>query len=289
MRSIASTLSPTNSRNARIHSAALHVTGRVERDDAGVHVVEEHVEIRRPALIHCGPAVSPRRRGMSRAAARKMLRPLPMKDRAMTNLAAARSRPRAADAPRRLRCRRLGDPALGAQIALADPFSPVPVTRPDARARRSSSRCSERALGNAAQRSRISPKARSGLPVFAQHQGGSGFAHASGRARGYLSAFPVAGVRHSAALFDRGLWRSSPARFARRSSPRRRRLRGRRRVARALRRLERSGVRPGRRCRSSSATRSSARRSGRSAARRGVGPAPVADASTRRRSSIETL
>ena len=35
-----------------IHPLALHVPGRVERDDAGVHVVEQDIEVRRPRLVH---------------------------------------------------------------------------------------------------------------------------------------------------------------------------------------------------------------------------------------------
>lgn len=36
----------------RVHPLALHVARRMKRDDAGVDVVEEHVEVRGPALIH---------------------------------------------------------------------------------------------------------------------------------------------------------------------------------------------------------------------------------------------
>ena len=35
-----------------IHSPTLHVAGCVKRDDAGVHVVEEDIEVRRPGLVH---------------------------------------------------------------------------------------------------------------------------------------------------------------------------------------------------------------------------------------------
>ncbi len=60
VRSIASTLSPTKSRNARSIPMPLFVARRMKRDDARIDVVEQHLKIRRACMVESRETGSPR-------------------------------------------------------------------------------------------------------------------------------------------------------------------------------------------------------------------------------------
>jgi biotin transport system substrate-specific component len=98
--------------------------------------------------------------------------------------------------------------AASAQIALPIPLSVVPVTMQTFGLAIVVALLGTR-LGTYAAIAYLAEGA-SGLPVFAQHQGG--FIWLVGPSAGYLWSFPVAAFVLGRA-FDAGLWRSAPARF----------------------------------------------------------------------------
>jgi biotin transport system substrate-specific component len=130
-----------------------------------------------------------------------------MKGRAMTNLGAQRALPTLLTTAGWVVA---GSAILAAsaQIALPIPLSPVPVTLQTFGLAMVVALLGTR-LGTYAAIAYLAEGA-SGLPVFAQHQGG--FIWLVGPSAGYLWSFPVAAFVLGWA-FDAGLWRSAPARF----------------------------------------------------------------------------
>ncbi len=125
----------------------------------------------------------------------------------MTNLGAARSLPALLTTPGWV-VAASAILAASAQVALPIPFSPVPVTLQTFGLALVVALLGTR-LGTYATLAYLAEGA-SGLPVFAQHQGG--FVWLLGPSAGYLWAFPVAAFVLGRA-FDAGLWRNAPARF----------------------------------------------------------------------------
>jgi biotin transport system substrate-specific component len=130
-----------------------------------------------------------------------------MKGRAMTNLRALRALPTLLTSAGWVVA---GSAILAAsaQIALPIPLSVVPVTLQTFGLAMVVALLGTR-LGTYAAIAYLAEGA-SGLPVFAQHQGG--FIWLVGPSAGYLWSFPVAAFVLGSA-FDAGLWRSAPARF----------------------------------------------------------------------------
>lgn len=98
--------------------------------------------------------------------------------------------------------------ATSAQIALPIPFSPVPVSLQTLGLALVVALLGTR-LGTLATIAYLAEGA-TGLPVFAQHQGG--FIWLFGPSAGYLWAFPAAAFAMGR-MFDLGLWRSPLGRF----------------------------------------------------------------------------
>jgi biotin transport system substrate-specific component len=99
--------------------------------------------------------------------------------------------------------------AASAQVAVPVPFSPVPITGQTLALPLIVALLGTRAATLAMVAYLI--EGASGLPVFAQHQGGA-FWLVGAPTAGYLWAFPVAALA-TGWLFDRGLWRNVAGRF----------------------------------------------------------------------------